>query len=103
MLRLSGALFEARLLMKAKEYDFSNANRGAIVKSPRGKTLISIRLDNDILEGFREQVHSAVGGDYESLINEVLRRHLREQGRGFEKTLRKIIREELKTMAKQAA
>ncbi|KAA0222667.1 BrnA antitoxin family protein [bacterium] len=89
--------------MKTKEYDFTNAKRGAIVKSPKGKTLVSIRLDNDILEGFREQVHSAGGGDYESLINEVLRRHLREQGRGLEKTLRKIIREELSSMAKRAA
>lgn len=89
--------------MKVKEYDFTNAKRGAIVKSPKGKTLVSIRLDNDILEGFREQVHSAGGGDYESLINEVLRRHLREQGRSLEKTLRKIIREELSSMAKRAA
>lgn len=89
--------------MKVKEYDFTKAKRGAIVKSPKGKTLVSIRLDNDILEGFREQVHSAGGGDYESLINEVLRRHLREEGRSLEKTLRKIIREELSSMAKRAA
>jgi uncharacterized protein (DUF4415 family) len=54
-------------------YDFSQGKRGATDPLPVGKTRITIRLDNDILDWFREQVNLAGGGNYQTLINEVLK------------------------------
>lgn len=82
--------------MKA-EYDFSKAKRGAVVRPPPGKTRITIRLDTEVIEWFRAQVDSAGGGNYQSLINDALKSHI--QGQGLEKTLRRLIREELKRVA----
>jgi uncharacterized protein (DUF4415 family) len=62
--------------MKA-EYDFSEGRRGAIDSTPAGKTRITIRLDNDVLDWFSAQVDAAGGGNYQSLINAVLRDHVR--------------------------
>lgn len=78
-----------------REYDFSKARRGAVVAVPRGKTRITIRLDDDILVWFREQVQHAGGGSYQTLINEVLRQHMHRAQEPLEKTLRRVIREEL--------
>jgi uncharacterized protein (DUF4415 family) len=78
-----------------REYDFSKARRGAVVAVPRGKTRITIRLDDDILAWFREQVQLAGGGNYQTLINEVLRQHMHRAQEPLEKTLRRVIREEL--------
>ena len=47
-----------------KEYNFSKGKRGPVIKSPKGKTRITIRIDDDILEWFRQQVHTAGGGNY---------------------------------------
>ena len=44
------------------EYDFSRGQRGAIDPTPPGKTRITIRLDDEVLAWFREQVHIAGGG-----------------------------------------
>ena len=52
-----------------KEYDFTKARRGAVLPVATGKTRITIRLDDDILEWFRAQVHAAGGGNYQTLIN----------------------------------
>ncbi|MEM8503195.1 MAG: BrnA antitoxin family protein, partial [Cyanobacteria bacterium P01_D01_bin.1] len=68
---------------------------GAVVPSPSGKTRITIRLDNDILEWFREQVHNAGGGNYQTLINEVLRQHINNRPEPLEDTFRRVLREEL--------
>ena len=56
--------------MKEKEYDFNDAEQGAIVKPARGKTRITIRIDTDILNWFRNQIHKAGGGNYQTLIND---------------------------------
>jgi len=48
-----------------KEYDFSKGKRGPVSKAPKGKTRITIRLDDDVLDWFRQQVHSAGGGNYQ--------------------------------------
>jgi hypothetical protein len=61
-----------------REYDFSKGKRGAIVTADGGKTRITIRLDNEILEWFRKQVNEAGGGNYQSMINNALREALRE-------------------------
>ena len=56
-----------------KEYDFRKGKRGAVIKVPPGKTRVTIRLDNDVLEWFRERVDDAGGGNYQTLINDALR------------------------------
>lgn len=79
-----------------KRYDFSGARRGAIVPIPPGKTRITIRLDDDVLAWFREQVHEAGGGNYQTLINEALREHIQLRREPLEDILRRVIREELR-------
>jgi uncharacterized protein (DUF4415 family) len=79
-----------------KQYDFSNAKRGPVVAVPAGKTRITIRLDDDVIEWFKEQVEEAGGGNYQSLINAALRTHIKQVQEPLEKTLRRVLREELK-------
>jgi uncharacterized protein (DUF4415 family) len=76
--------------------DFSKGKRGAVVSADPNKVRITIRLDGDIVEYFKNQVLEAGGGNYQSLINEALRKHIQEGDRDLEKRLRRIIREELK-------
>ncbi|MBE9159815.1 BrnA antitoxin family protein [Nodosilinea sp. LEGE 06152] len=78
------------------EYDFSKGKRGAIDPTTSGKTRITIRLDDEVLAWFREQVHSAGGGNYQTLINEALHQHIQAIRQPLEETLRKVVREELK-------
>jgi uncharacterized protein (DUF4415 family) len=82
------------------EYDFSQGQRGAIDPTPSGKTRITIRLDDDVLAWFREQVHRAGGGNYQTLINEALRHHIQATQQPLEETLRKVVREELERLEK---
>lgn len=83
--------------MNGKEYNFENGKRGAVAPTPGNKTQITIRVDTDILNWFRNQVHKAGGGNYQTLINEVLRGYIEQRNATFERTLRRIIREELQT------
>jgi uncharacterized protein (DUF4415 family) len=78
-------------------YDFSKAKRGAVVSAGR-KERITIRLDPEVITWFKEQVHLAGGGNYQSLINQALQHFIAEQqsDEKFEDTLRRVIREELK-------
>jgi uncharacterized protein (DUF4415 family) len=77
------------------EYDFSQGKRGAIDPVGAGKTRITIRIDDDVLEWFREQVHQAGGGNYQTLMNAALRSHISQQHEPLESTLRRVLREEL--------
>jgi len=78
-----------------KQYDFRHGRRGAVVRAPSGKTRITIRIDDDILQWFREQVHKAGGGNYQTLINDALRSFAESVERNLEDTLRRVLREEL--------
>jgi uncharacterized protein (DUF4415 family) len=78
-----------------EEYDFSRARRGAVVPVLAGKTRITIRLDNDVLDWFRKQVHRAGGGNYQTLINQALREYIGQRDVTLEATLRRVVREEL--------
>jgi uncharacterized protein (DUF4415 family) len=40
-----------------REYNFANAKRGPMLSIPKAKTRITIRLDDDVLEWFRQQVN----------------------------------------------
>lgn len=81
--------------MSEREYDFERAEQGAVATPLPGKTRITIRIDTDILEWFRQQVHDAGGGNYQTLINEALREHVQDRDETLEQVLRKVIREEL--------
>ena len=81
-----------------QEYDFSQGKRGAIDKTPPGKTRITIRLYDDIIEWFREQVHAMGGGNYQTLINNALRDHVQQRQEPLEETLRRVLREELQKL-----
>ena len=76
--------------------DFSKGKRGPVVQPDPNKTRITIRLDTDILEHFKGLVNKAGGGNYQTLINNVLRDHMEATDETLEKKLRKIVREELK-------
>ena len=82
--------------MKA-EYDFTNSRRGALAPTGLGKTRITIRLDSHVIDWFKTQVNESGGGNYQSLINETLKGHIKQQG--LERTLRRLIREELRRVA----
>ena len=78
-----------------KEYDFSTARRGAIVSSRKGKTRITIRLDDDILAWFKARVHQSGGGNYQTLINDALRAIIEAPVEPLETVIRRIVRQEL--------
>jgi len=78
-----------------KEYNFSKGKRGAVVPAPKGKTRITIRIDDNILEWFRNEVDAAGGGNYQTLINDALREHITRQQEPIEVILRRVVREEL--------
>jgi uncharacterized protein (DUF4415 family) len=82
------------------EYDFSQGKRGAIDPLPAGKTRITIRLDDKVLEWFRAQVHAAGGGNYQTLINDALCEHIQNYHEPLETTLRRVLREELERVEK---
>lgn len=78
-----------------REYDFSRARRGSIVREPRRKTRITIRIDDDILDWFRAQVHASGGGSYQTMINDALREHMGRREGALAETLRAVVREEI--------
>ena len=90
--QLSGAM--------RNNYDLSKAKRAKDIPhlkqlqaESKGKSRITIMLDNDILDSFRQQAH-AEGLGYQTLINRALRAHTGEH-LWDERVLRKIIREEV--------
>lgn len=79
-----------------KNYDFSKARRGPVASLPKGKTRITIRLDDDLIEWFKARVHEAGGGNYQSLINAALRDHVQRVEEPLEEVLRRVLRAELR-------
>jgi uncharacterized protein (DUF4415 family) len=77
-----------------KEYNFKNGRRGQIVPQ-KGKTRITLYLDNDVIEEFRARADAA-GYGYQTMINEVLRQHIEKSEKPLsEDSIRQVIREEL--------
>ncbi len=83
------------------EYDFSKGKRAKdhphlakLQQEAKGKTRITIMLDNDVLSGFRARA-KAKGIGYQTLINSTLREAI-DSRPVDEATLRRILREELK-------
>ena len=82
-----------------KEYDFGKGKRGPVVTAPSGKTRITIRIDDDVLAWFKEQVNLAGGGNYQTLMNHALREFIESKRESLEAILRRVIREEMRTNA----
>ena len=78
---------------RRRPIDFSRAKRGPVVKPDLGKTKISIRLDNAVLDYFRKLVDNAGGGNYQTLINDALLEHVHR--RSTLDVVRQVVREEL--------
>jgi len=55
----------------------------------------TIRLDDTILDWFRQRVHAAGGGNYQSLINQALQEHIAREDDVLADTLRRVLREEM--------
>jgi uncharacterized protein (DUF4415 family) len=79
-----------------KEYDFSKARRGPVVPAAPGKTRITIRLDNDVIEHFQNIVDRSGGGNYQTMINAALREYIR--GARLEAVIRRAVRKEVEAM-----
>ena len=77
-----------------RDIDFSRAKRGAVISLEPGKTKISIRLDNTVIEYFRRQVEEAGGGNYQTLINDALLAFIGQ--RSVLDAVRQVVREELR-------
>jgi uncharacterized protein (DUF4415 family) len=81
-------------------YDFSHGKRGRIApkeREPRGKTRITIRLDEDLVDHFLKEADASGGATgYQTLINEALRQHVEGKAPKLEETLRRIVREEVR-------
>ena len=80
-----------------KTYDFSESKRGPAVRVPKGKTRITIRLDDDVLEWFKTRVEESEGDNYQTLINTALRKYIGRSEEPLETTLRRVLREELRS------
>jgi len=81
-----------------KEYDFSRGKRGQVIKQ-KGKTRITIYLDNDVIEKFRILSDTA-GYGYQTMINDALREYLKEKEEPVTTAaIRQVIREELERAA----
>jgi uncharacterized protein (DUF4415 family) len=77
-----------------KAYDFSKGKRGPVVPA-KGKTRITIYVDDAVLESFKALSEKS-GKGYQTLINEALKSHLGLAEQPVTQELvRKIVREEL--------
>ena len=62
-----------------KEYDFSKGKRGPVIPPDPRKTRITIRLDMKLLKWFWQRVDEAGGGNYQTMINEVLKSYIESE------------------------
>ena len=80
-----------------QEYDFSKGKRGPVVPVSKGKTRITIRIDDDVLAWFKEQVEQSGGGNYQTLMNAALRESIQRSDEPLEEILRRVLREEIQS------
>jgi uncharacterized protein (DUF4415 family) len=80
---------------KYRDIEFSRAKRGPVIEPEPGKTKISIRLDNAVIDFFRGAVDRAGGGNYQTLINDALLEHVHRTS--TLDAVRQVVREELAT------
>ena len=80
-----------------KNYDMSDAKSGAVV-SAKGKTRVTLYLDNQILDHYRGLAEKE-GRGYQTILNETLLAAMKDKKVDSIATLRRVIREELKKIA----
>jgi uncharacterized protein (DUF4415 family) len=81
-----------------EEYDFSKGKRGAVIPN-KGKTRITIFIDTDILEWFRDQAERE-GHGYQTAINQALRNYIKQDRRPLQDIVREVVRKELRELKK---
>ncbi len=60
-----------------EEYDFSNATRGRVVAGSGVKLPVTIRLDGQVIDFFKDQAESLEGkAKYQTLINQALKEYI---------------------------
>ena len=85
--------------MKA-EYDFSKGKRGAVIPQ-KGKTRISIFIDNAVLAGLRARAERA-GIGYQTMMNDALREYISGDRQPVTAlALRQILRQEIPEYIKE--
>ena len=76
------------------EYDFSKGKRGAVILQ-KGKTRISIFIDDVVLDQFRARAEKA-GTGYQTMMNDALRKFLSVTDQPVtERMLRQVLRQEM--------
>jgi uncharacterized protein (DUF4415 family) len=87
-----------------REYDLSKGQRGPVVPLPAEKVRITIRLDRDIVDYFRDKVRKAHRGNYQTLINDALREQMQRPGlaKQLGAEVRSVLREELEKIKASA-
>jgi uncharacterized protein (DUF4415 family) len=81
-----------------QEYDFSKGKRGPVI-SNKGKTRITIFIDTDILEWFRDEAERE-GRGYQTAINQALRNYIKQDRRPIQDIVREVVRRELRELKK---
>lgn len=76
-----------------RDIDFSRAKRGPVIPLEPGKTKISIRLDNRVIDHFRSIVDKSGGGNYQTLINDALIAYIEQQS--VLDAVRQVLKEEM--------
>ena len=80
------------------EYDFRKGKRGPVI-SPKGKARITIFIDTDILELFRDEAERE-GRGYQTEINQALRNYTKQDKRPIQEIVKEVVRKELKLLKK---
>jgi len=81
-----------------EEYDFRKGKRGAVIPN-KGKTRITIFIDSDILEWFRDEAERE-GRGYQTAINQALRNYIKQDKRPIQEIVREAVRRELRELKK---
>jgi uncharacterized protein (DUF4415 family) len=78
---------------RERPYDFSGGKRGAVL-SHQGKTRITMWVDTDVLDWFRNHAEHK-GRGYQTAMNEALSSYAKEDHRSLPDILRDVVRDEL--------
>ena len=81
-----------------EEYDFSEGKRGPVI-AQKGKTRITIFIDTDVLEWFRDQAERE-GRGYQTAINQALKNYIEQDRRPIQDIVREVVRKELRVLRK---
>jgi uncharacterized protein (DUF4415 family) len=81
-----------------EEYDFSKGKRGPVIPH-KGKTRITIFIDSDVLDWFKEEAECE-GRGYQTAINQALRNYTKQDRRPIQDIVREAVRKELKVIKK---